>query len=111
LLNEKKQEAKGFDLFSYVIKPVQRLCKYPLLLRELLKFTPNTHPDYKDLQEAYTKIEAAVLHVNEAKRKKENGSKMIAINQLFGDESLNLLQPSRYFIKEGEVEKYKEKKR
>lgn len=28
---------KGAGLESYLIKPVQRLCRYPLLLKELLK--------------------------------------------------------------------------
>jgi len=90
-----------------MIKPVQRLCKYPLLLRELLKFTPESHPDHAALQAAYIKIEEAVSHVNEAKRKKENSEKMRHISQILNDDTLELIQPSRNFIKEGEVENYK----
>lgn len=31
---------KGAGLESYLIKPVQRLCRYPLLLKELVKVPP-----------------------------------------------------------------------
>lgn len=30
----------GLSLHSYLLKPFQRITKYPLLLRELLKVTP-----------------------------------------------------------------------
>jgi len=39
-------------LEDFLIAPVQRLCKYPLLLRELKKFTPESHSDFKPVQEA-----------------------------------------------------------
>ncbi|MDP2437153.1 MAG: RhoGEF domain-containing protein, partial [archaeon] len=45
-------KAQGLPMMSYLIKPVQRLCKYPLLLRELLNKTNNSHPDRKPLERA-----------------------------------------------------------
>jgi len=40
------QECKGLTIYDYLIKPVQRLCKYPLLFESLAKSTPKDHPDY-----------------------------------------------------------------
>lgn len=33
MMNERKDISRGLSLLSFLIKPVQRLCKYPLLLR------------------------------------------------------------------------------
>lgn len=41
------------DLESLLIKPLQRVTKYPLLLKELLNHTIPSHPDYENLQAAY----------------------------------------------------------
>ncbi len=40
------------DLTSLLIMPIQRLTKYRLLFKDLIKHTDETHPDYKDLQKA-----------------------------------------------------------
>ncbi|KTF85843.1 hypothetical protein cypCar_00044951, partial [Cyprinus carpio] len=39
-------------LEGYLVAPIQRICKYPLLLRELLKRTPKKHNDYLMVQES-----------------------------------------------------------
>ncbi|CAD8057229.1 unnamed protein product [Paramecium primaurelia] len=39
------------DIESYLIKPVQRIPKYNLLLEDIIKNTEKTHPDYKNLCE------------------------------------------------------------
>ncbi len=44
-----KPEARRLDIESFLIKPLQRLCRYPLLLKELLKQTDETHPDHKHI--------------------------------------------------------------
>ncbi len=47
LLDARKQErAKDKHLIDFLIMPVQRIPRYSLLLRELHKATPATHPDY-----------------------------------------------------------------
>ena len=61
-------ETRGLSLESFLIKPIQRICKYPLLLKELLKHTEKTHKDYANLLLAAEKIEAVVKVANEATR-------------------------------------------
>uniref|UniRef100_A0A3Q3N307 Rho guanine nucleotide exchange factor (GEF) 38 n=1 Tax=Labrus bergylta TaxID=56723 RepID=A0A3Q3N307_9LABR len=67
------QEGKPnlLDMGSLIIKPVQRIMKYPLLLRELWQATPENHPDYQPLQEAYTAARIINVNINEFRRRKD----------------------------------------
>ena len=38
------------DLSSYLLKPVQRMGKYALLLKQIMKACPNTGQEYHDLK-------------------------------------------------------------
>lgn len=58
---------------SLLIKPVQRIMKYPLLLAELWNSTPTDHPDNKPLQEALTTTKIINININEFKRRKDIG--------------------------------------
>ncbi|KAK6205482.1 uncharacterized protein RJT21DRAFT_129494 [Scheffersomyces amazonensis] len=69
----------GFELQSYVIKPIQRLCKYPLLLKELIKNAPEsidsnipTSAVYNELVMARSAMTDVANQVNEAQRRSEN---------------------------------------
>lgn len=46
----------GLSLGAYLIKPVQRICKYPLLLKSLLDCTEGDHPDKANLGNAMKKM-------------------------------------------------------
>lgn len=93
--------AKGQNLLSYLIKPVQRICKYPLLFRELISHTPEDHKDYKSLVEVKEEIDKVVTHVNEEKRKTEDQNKMIDIyNSIDGELESELVIPGRTCILE-----------
>lgn len=61
------------DMGSLIIKPVQRIMKYPLLLGELWQATPEDHPDYRPLQEALTTAKIINVNINEFKRRKDIG--------------------------------------
>ncbi|XP_076004020.1 rho guanine nucleotide exchange factor 38 isoform X2 [Genypterus blacodes] len=67
------QEGKPnlLDMGSLLIKPVQRIMKYPLLLRELWQATPSDHPDYQPVQEAFTTSRIINVNINEFKRRKD----------------------------------------
>uniref|UniRef100_W5M9W3 Phosphatidylinositol 3,4,5-trisphosphate-dependent Rac exchanger 2 protein n=1 Tax=Lepisosteus oculatus TaxID=7918 RepID=W5M9W3_LEPOC len=58
-------------LEGYLVAPIQRICKYPLLLRELLKRTPKKHNDYPLVQESLQVMKAVCSNINEAKRQME----------------------------------------
>lgn len=59
---------------SLLIKPVQRVMKYPLLLGELWQATPEDHPDNRPLQEAFTAAKIINVNINEFKRRKDMGT-------------------------------------
>uniref|UniRef100_A0A8C3JX08 Rho guanine nucleotide exchange factor 38 n=1 Tax=Calidris pygmaea TaxID=425635 RepID=A0A8C3JX08_9CHAR len=69
------QSLKGkpnlMDMGSLMIKPVQRVMKYPLLLCELLNSTPASHPDHKVLQDALFAMKNINMNINELKRRKD----------------------------------------
>uniref|UniRef100_H3AA93 Phosphatidylinositol-3,4,5-trisphosphate dependent Rac exchange factor 2 n=1 Tax=Latimeria chalumnae TaxID=7897 RepID=H3AA93_LATCH len=58
-------------LEGYLVAPIQRICKYPLLLKELLKRTPRRHNDYLAVMEALQAMKAVCSNINEAKRQME----------------------------------------
>ncbi|KAJ3354331.1 hypothetical protein HDU83_005486 [Entophlyctis luteolus] len=58
---------------SFLIKPLQRLIKYPMLLKELLKLTdPATYPYMEELKEGYDAIKRVTEKLNEVQRRDEN---------------------------------------
>ncbi|XP_054005474.1 dynamin-binding protein-like isoform X1 [Hylaeus anthracinus] len=60
-----------FDMSSVLIKPVQRILKYPLILYELVKCTEDNHPDKSVVEEAWRTMTAVASHINEYKRRKD----------------------------------------
>jgi len=50
---------------SLMIRPVQRIPRYQLLLRDLMNRTPSSHPDHKNIEEAMNIIISAAGSINE----------------------------------------------
>ncbi|XP_044911970.1 rho guanine nucleotide exchange factor 38 isoform X2 [Felis catus] len=69
------QSLKGkpnlLDMGSLMIKPIQRVMKYPLLLCELQGSTPPSHPDFRALGDAFTAVKDINVNINELKRRKD----------------------------------------
>lgn len=59
----------AWDLDSLLVKPVQRILKYPLLLEQLLEATPENHPDYTALDIAVRESKGISMRINEMKRR------------------------------------------
>ncbi|TPX37626.1 hypothetical protein SmJEL517_g00698 [Synchytrium microbalum] len=95
---------RSLDLGGFLIKPVQRLCKYPLLLKEILKYTPETRADHAALKLALEKMQGVVSLVNEgAKDSTPEGSKRILEIQAGFSEKMNIVTPTRCLVREDSV--------
>ncbi|KAI8870565.1 RhoGEF-domain-containing protein, partial [Ramicandelaber brevisporus] len=63
----------NFELPSFLIKPVQRVCRYPLILSDLIKYCKDKDPSIvTDLEDGNSAIKRVVKRVNETRRKEEN---------------------------------------
>ncbi|MBN3286364.1 MYOM protein, partial [Polyodon spathula] len=64
---------RRMNLRSFLMAPLQRVTKYPLLLSRISKATTEKHPDHSSLQEAKSRVESHLEHIN-MKSKQEGGS-------------------------------------
>ncbi|XP_073424420.1 intersectin-2 isoform X3 [Dendrobates tinctorius] len=67
---------KGMPLSSFLLKPMQRITRYPLILKNILENTPEHHRDHSHLREALERSEELCSQVNEGVREKENSDKL-----------------------------------
>lgn len=61
----------AWDLDSLLVKPVQRLLKYPLFLTQLLDLTPEDHPDREAIRDAMRDLTEVSVRINEMKKHAE----------------------------------------
>ncbi|XP_061756713.1 intersectin-2-like isoform X6 [Nerophis ophidion] len=67
---------KGMPLSSFLLKPMQRITRYPLLIKNILEHTPDHHADHAPLREALERAEELCSQVNEGVREKENSDRL-----------------------------------
>uniref|UniRef100_A0A7N5P3K0 Intersectin 2 n=1 Tax=Ailuropoda melanoleuca TaxID=9646 RepID=A0A7N5P3K0_AILME len=67
---------KGMPLSSFLLKPMQRITRYPLLIRSILENTLENHVDHSSLKLALERAEELCSQVNEGVREKENSDRL-----------------------------------
>uniref|UniRef100_A0A8C1VIL7 Intersectin 2a n=1 Tax=Cyprinus carpio TaxID=7962 RepID=A0A8C1VIL7_CYPCA len=67
---------KGMPLSSFLLKPMQRITRYPLLIKNILENTHPTHADHANLKAALDQAEELCSQVNEGVREKENSDRL-----------------------------------
>ena len=94
----------AWNLDSLLVKPVQRITKYPLLLEQLLEVTPENHPDFAQLDIAAREIKGISMRINEMKkradimeqvantRKRKESDVRIGLSKAFGRRTEKLRQ-------------------
>ncbi|CAG8576933.1 3066_t:CDS:10, partial [Cetraspora pellucida] len=106
----------SLDLSSFLLKPLQRITRYPLLIRQILHYTSKDNIDHQNMMQALHKAEKILEETNEAAREQENQMKLNEISNLVDlenlEEKLDLtsmtrLVGKRQFILEGPLKKAK----
>lgn len=89
----KRPESHNLSLESFLIKPIQRLTKYPLFFKDLLRSMPAEHPSREKLEKAAKLVSDVGQSVDS--KLDDPGAKMAERLQPLGAEWLNLLAPHR----------------
>ncbi|XP_074497089.1 pleckstrin homology domain-containing family G member 2 isoform X2 [Sebastes fasciatus] len=66
----------SLPLETYLLKPVQRILKYHLLLQELSKHFDKSDPGYEVIEDAIITMTAVAWYINDMKRKQEHAVRL-----------------------------------
>lgn len=83
---ESSERCTKLNLKHYMLKPVQRIPQYRLLLEEYLKFLPENSPDYVDTQTALAVVANVAAHANDTMKQGVSSASFI----LLGRDSLTV---------------------
>ncbi|KAG0169322.1 RHO1 GDP-GTP exchange protein 2, partial [Apophysomyces sp. BC1021] len=103
---EKQAETRKLPFRHFMILPVTRLQRYPLLLNAVLKKTPDDHPDKKDLAACVDIVRSVASKMDEASETTKMILRLYQINDSLRFKEgrsfdLQLTQPGRTLIHEG----------
>ncbi|XP_077926683.1 spermatogenesis-associated protein 13 isoform X3 [Halichoerus grypus] len=100
------QQMIDIAIDGFLLTPVQKICKYPLQLAELLKYTTQEHSDYSNIKAAYEAMKNVACLINERKRRLESIDKIARWQvSIVGWEGLDILDRSSELIHSGELTK------
>lgn len=101
---------KHFDLNTVLVTPVQRMPRYLMILKRLLRFTDNSHPDYAALCKAVESVAKIVEIVDHKAKDSENVVKLMRVFDKFKGLPDDLLDGQRKLIKFGKGKSKRQKR-
>lgn len=100
------QNMIDIPLDGFLLTPIQKICKYPLQLNELLKNTSRDHPDYQNVVDALESMRNCANLANERKRRIEALADIMSFQEKFENWfGPKLSDTSSILIHSGEVSK------
>jgi len=94
---------------ALLIQPIQRIPRYEMLLKDLVKSTWQSHDDLDALEIALDKIVGAATFINDQKRKTETLARLLEIQTEVGD-LIEIYETGREIVSEGLVALPKKRK-
>ncbi|XP_036373741.1 FYVE, RhoGEF and PH domain-containing protein 6 [Megalops cyprinoides] len=105
---EMSPRCASLALKHYLLKPVQRIPQYQLLLTDYLKNLTEDSSDYKDTQAALSIVKEVANHANDIMKQGDNFQKLMQVQYSLSGYH-EIVQPGRVFLKEGTLMKLSRK--
>lgn len=105
---EMSPRCANLALKHYLLKPVQRIPQYQLLLTDYLKNLVSDSEDHKDTQAALCVVKEVANHANDIMKQGDNFQKLMQIQYSLNGQH-EIVQPGRVFLKEGTLMKLSRK--
>ncbi|XP_060734336.1 rho guanine nucleotide exchange factor 26-like [Tachysurus vachellii] len=107
---EAQPDCRNLPMISFLILPMQRVTRLPLLMDTICQKTPKDSPQYEACKKALQSVSKLVRKCNEGARTMERTEMMYTINsQLeFKIKPFPLVSSSRWMVKRGELTAYVE---
>ena len=116
-LRENEPSVRSLDLSSYLLIPMQRLTRYPLLIRQILNYTEPS-PDRDKIENSLIAAEVILAAINESIREQEGQERLAELSKelWLGQGHLDLTAPTRFMgprrlLKEGLLVKARSRRR
>ncbi|KAL6078366.1 Rho guanine nucleotide exchange factor (GEF) 17 [Balamuthia mandrillaris] len=96
-----RPECNSLGLHDHLIMPVQRLPRYELLLRDILRYTPDDSAEHSKIKNLLGTIQNVNKYVNESKRSQETRQKLYKLKDACKPKGVDIFdRPHRELIKE-----------
>jgi len=99
---ESSQTCQSLSMYSFLMLPMQRITRLPLLTAAIISHLPPASPQLKPCKEALDVLNTLVRECNEATRHKERMEEMAKVSQIIdfrGLKSIPLISSSRWLVK------------
>ncbi|XP_072026421.1 uncharacterized protein [Amphiura filiformis] len=105
---ELSERCQNLAIKHYMLKPIQRIPQYKMLLTDYLKQIESGTNEHAETSAALNIVSEVANHANECMRQGDNFGKLLQIqHSLIGNHEI--VKPGRVFIKEGELLKLSRK--
>ena len=105
-----REDSENQDIHSLLITVVQRPPRYCLLIKEMIKNTPESHKDKKPLMTALEAVEQAAEHINTQKMIAEGHAQGLKVRSAFQNKFAFPPHVSPKIIYDGEIKAVKKGK-
>ncbi|WWC87443.1 uncharacterized protein L201_002332 [Kwoniella dendrophila CBS 6074] len=120
-IRETNSSVRGLDLSHFLLSPMQRITRYPLLIKQIIHYTDTLDPtdelnqDFLRVENALRMVERIVGQINESVRDAESEERLKSLSETLwigGEGRLDLTAPTaflgpRKLLKEGKISKSK----
>ncbi|CAL8082938.1 unnamed protein product [Calicophoron daubneyi] len=95
---ERRKESGRQSLAALLVRPVQRLPSIALLMEGIVKFTPNSHPDYIAMKQFASGLNNLLVKINDRLKKNEERLSLLSLYHEISGAPPEMLSSSRSLV-------------